>query len=212
MPGPATAIEARPVLDAGNAFASTSSGPIRVADFRPATVFTPEEHDAALAELARRAGPATEGVVVRVNESFGGVRAELNALAGGQASNRVMLLAHQAQRAQLAVELQAQVSAVEHGRFAGGDDKPKVTEALSKGLRNMVGMCAFAADLLNKAHAAATEEGAGKKPDATAQLLTAIGVGSSELDSRSPVDPPGGVAKGPPTPSIPPLSQQTESE
>jgi hypothetical protein len=166
-------------------------------------VFTTEDHDKALADLARRAGPATEGVVVRVNESFSAVRAELNVLAGGQASNRVMLLAHTAQRAQLAVELHSQVSAVEHGRFASGDDKPKVTEALSKGLRNMVGMCAFAADLLNKAHAAAAEEGKARKGSATDQLFATLGVAGTEVVDQSPDRTPGGGKTGSSPISIP---------
>ena len=207
VPGHATAIQDRTNLIDGAAVVSTPQGALRVVDCRPPTVFSAAEHDAALADLARRAGPATEGVVVRVNESFSAVRAELNELAGGQASSRVMLLSHTAQRAQLAVELHAQVSAVEHGRFASGEDKTKQLEALSKGLRNMVGMCAFAADLLNKAHAAATEEGKAKRPNAHEQLLTTLGVA---VQTSSPDRTPGVGSFGSPSASIPAPSEETE--
>ena len=169
-------------------------------DARPSAQYSIEEHDKALAELSRKAGPATEGVVERVNASFASFRTELNEAAGGQASSRVMLLSHNAQRAQLAVELQTSLSAVGHGQFAAGADKDQKQEQVSKGLRNLVGLCAFAADLVNKAFTAACEEGKSKRAalPATAQLMNAIGfAAATEVPTQSPITPPGGVEKGP---------------
>jgi hypothetical protein len=184
----------------GMAHISTPRGPVQLTSVSPKVQYSIEEHDTALAELSRKAGAATEGVVLRVNESFASFRAELNDLAGGQASSRVMLLSHNAQRAQLAVELQTSLSTVGHGQFAAGADKDQKLESVSKGLRNLVGLCAFAADLLNKAHAAAVEEGKANKPSAHDQLLTALGVA---VPTHVPDAPPGGQAIGSPPASIP---------
>lgn len=204
MPGHATPAAVEPMLAPGLAHVSGGGEERRaltLLDARPQTSFTRREEDEALEKLANVAGPATAGIVRRVSESFDAIRAELNERAGGQASDRVMTLAHNAQRAQLAVELQTTVSVSAHGRYveAGGDKGQ--TE---KGLSRLVGICAFATDLLNKAYEAAKAE-AGSKASPTDQLMARIGVGkpAREVPALSPLTPPGGDQFGSPPPSIP---------
>ncbi len=162
-----------------------------ILDARPPSHFTQREEDEALEKIAIDAGPATAGIVRRVADSFDAIRAELNEVAGGQASDRVMTLAHNAQRAQLAVELQTTVSVSAHGRYvANGGDKGQTEKGLSK----LVGICAFATDLLNKAYEAARSE-AGSRQSPTAQLMSRLGVGqpAPEVPAPSPLGPPGGA-------------------
>lgn len=205
MPALASLVtETEALLTPGMAHATSAGGPgrgVTLLDVRPPTHFTQREEDEALEKLAIDAGPATAGIVRRVSDSFDAIRAELNEVAGGQASDRVMTLAHNAQRAQLAVELQTTVSVSAHGRYvANGGDKGQTEKGLSK----LVGICAFATDLLNKAYEAARSE-AGLRQSPTAQLMTRLGVGqpAPEVPDPSPLGPPGGVAFGSLPVSIP---------
>ncbi len=178
------------LLELGHAQAGGPGRLMTLLDVRPPTSFTRREEDEALEKLATVAGPATAGIVRRVSESFDAVRAELNELAGGQASARVMTLAHNAQRTQLAVELQTTVSVSAHGRYvANGGDKGQTEKGLSK----LAGICAFATDLLNKAYEAARSEAKANQGSATQQLMTRLGHGASaKAPEVSPVRGGGG--------------------
>ena len=114
-------------------------------------LFSPEQVAKAEEELTRKAGPIVARVWERTEESFAAVRAELNQRAGGQASARVMLLAHHALRAQQALELQTLAAA-----RAFGDEQNDNTD---KHTRTQAGLAVVATDSLNKAYAAADEEG-----------------------------------------------------
>lgn len=201
-------------LDGGTLRVSGQLAPLQLLSVAPKAHFSLAEHDAALEQLSKKAGPATEAIVSRVNASFESYRRELNEAAGGQASDRVMLLAHNAQRAQLAVELQTSVSTVGYGQLAEGVDHDKKQEQVSKGLRNLVGLCAFASDLLNKAHEAALQEGRDKAKAAgspTQQLFATIGVAGP---TPAPDHTPPGVEQGAPAcpSSASPITVSGESE
>ena len=199
------ATEPEALLTPGMAHVTSAGGSghgVTLLDARPPSHFTQREEDEALEKLAIDAGPATAGIVRRVSESFDAIRAELNERAGGQASSRVMTLAHNAQRAQLAVELQTTVSVSAHGRYvANGGDKGQA----EKGLTKLVGICAFATDLLNKAYEAARAEHAANKGSATDQLMARLGHGVvAKLPTLSPDVGGGQVTSGTPSTVLPP--------
>lgn len=181
-------------------------------DARPAPVLVHElaEREGALLEHLRKAGPAVEAVATRVDAAFEVVRAELNERAGGQAATHVMLLAHNAQRAEFALELQSLVSQGAVGRHlermsGEGADKADASQA-EKGLRNLVGIAAFATDLLNKAYAAATEEGKAKRDTPVQSLMASLGIadapGPAGGGSAAVPDLTGGVGRVEATPAL----------
>lgn len=196
-------------LSGGHAQFRTKELALSVMDGRPGQ-FTQAECETALLELGRKAGAATEAISSRVDESFCAIRSELNALAGGQASARVMLLAHHAQRTELALELATSTTSVAHGAFVLGQDKLGQTD---KALRNVVGIAAFATDLLNKAYEAAQAEGKALKAKVgpAEELMSRLGVTPATGES-SEVGPllhgGGGSTLGPPPPKPPTSSRK----
>jgi hypothetical protein len=158
--------------------------------------FTPEQVEAAEKQLAERSGPVVARVRGRTEESWQRIRAELNQVAGGQASARVAVLAHHALRAHQALELQALSAGL---AFGTGD------ELAEKHMRNQAGLAIVASDALNKAYEVAREEAREQKGSPTEQLLTRIGArpGVSEVQPDSPIDPPGGSVLGPPSSPTP---------
>ncbi len=169
-------------------------------------VFALAERDSALEQLAIDAGPATEAITVKVNQSFEPIRGQLNELAGGQASPRVMMLAHHAQRVEVALELQTAISMHSVGRYIreGGESDKKAGKT-EVGLRNLAGIGAFASDLLTKAYQAAEAEGKAKaaKLGPVDELMTTLGVtvpdgGQVSKSASGPdFDPPTPSSSGP---------------
>jgi hypothetical protein len=129
--------------------------------------FTPEQVEEAERKLAEASGPVVARVRGRTEESWGKVREELNAVAGGEASARVMVLAHHALRAHQALELQALAA----GKAFGIGD-----ELAEKHMRNQAGLAVVASDALNAAYEAAREEGKTNKGSPTEQLMARLQV------------------------------------
>lgn len=161
-----------------------ASGKLILIDARPPRqLFGPEQQQEALEKLQRKAGAATAGIEAAVAEAFCALRAELNEMAGGEASATVMVMARNAELTQLAAELQASIS---KGSFGVYVDEPDNGQ-LEKGLQRLAGICAVANDLLLKAKETALAEGKAKKGSATEQLFARIGASSGS----APVSPPG---------------------
>ena len=123
----------------------------------------------------------------RTEASWQTVRAELNRLAGGAASGRVMILAHHALRAHQALELQTLAA----GQAFGVEDL-----LAEKHMRNQAGLAVVASDALNKAYEAAREEGKAGQGSATDALEVRLGVTASA--DPVPALAPGGSAVGAP--------------
>lgn len=153
--------------------------------------FTPEEVAAAEEQQVKRAGPLVIRIRERAEESWQLVRAELAARSGGEASARTTVLAHYALMANRALELQALLAEA----TAGSEGKDP-----DKAFRSLAGLSVVAADLLNKAYAAATEEGRAKaaKLEPVDALMATLGVTGAEAksDPMSPFDPPSTLAQG----------------
>lgn len=179
--------------------------------------FSPEQVEEAERKLAERSGPIVARVRCRTEESWGRVRGELNQVAGGQASARVMVLAHHALLAHQALVLQSLAA----GQAFGSGD-----ELQEKHMRNQAGLAVVASDCLNKAYEAAREEAKASQGSATDQLMSRLGVtapgqnepkatpvqGGSSVTHGSretwvaddpasvpPADGPGGMRQGAPT-------------
>lgn len=175
---------------------------LTIVDGRPVR-FSEGEVAQAEADHALRAGAQVESVRAKVAEAFQAVRADLNATAGGQASPRVMVLAHHAQLAHQALVLQSLAAEKAFGEEAKLQDNA---------LRNTAGLSVVATDALNKAYEAAREEGKAKQPTGLPGLMASIGVGQPgpgshetqrpEVRSDPPFSPPGGSTVG--SPSSPP--------
>lgn len=134
--------------------------------------FTEAEVEAAEAEQVKKAGPLVTRLKERIDESWSVVRVDLAERAGGKASIRAQLLGHYALKANMALELQALMAESLAGRDKEGSDKA---------FRSLAGLSVVAADLLNKAYAAATEEGKAKaaKLGPVDQLMTTLGVAAT---------------------------------
>lgn len=209
MAGHARSIQ--PIVEAGAQVSVPvhgQGGPVLVIDARPKRDWTPEEVRQAVEEQQRKAGALVALVRSETEATWAEIRRELNELAGGQASARVMVLAHHALRAHQALELQtllAEVAAGKHGEGQRADP--------NNGLRNQSGLSVIATQALNQAYEAAkAERVVGKSP--TAQLLERLGVGvavpesAGEVPGRSPVATPGAVDEGSPTaPLSPPTGE-----
>ncbi len=168
--------------------------------------FTPEEVAAAEAEQVKRAGPLVIRIRERAEEVWQLVRAELNARAGGEASARTSVLAHYALMSNRALELQALLAEATAG--SNGKDPDKA-------FRSLAGLSVVAADLLNKAYAAATEEGAAKAKAQSGgpvgELMGRLGVTpgvGAEVPGHVPFDRPAPVDKGAPPPKNPTSSRK----
>ena len=195
MPGPASArTDSKRSRGAEVQVLAPGQPALAVLDGR-APGFTPEQVEEAEKQLAERSGPVVARVRGRTEESWQRIRAELNQVAGGQASARVAVLAHHALRAHQALELQALSAGL---AFGTGD------ELAEKHMRNQAGLAIVASDALNKAYEVAREEAREQKGSPTEQLMTRLGV--AEARSEPPIGPPGGSVLGPPssqsTPSI----------
>ncbi len=174
--------------------------------------FTEAEIETAEREQVKRAGPLVTRMKARIDESWSVVRTDLAERAGGTVSIRAQLLGHYALKANMALELQALMAEGLAGRDKEGSDKA---------FRSLAGLSVVAADLLNKAYAAATEEGKAKaaKLGPVDQLMTTLGVqsetgGQGERSEVGPTLHGGGGSNGEPprsksTASLPlgPLSQ-----
>lgn len=164
--------------------------------------FTPEQTEAELKKFETRSGPIVALVRTRSEQSWERIRGELNAMAGGQASARVMVMAHHALRAHQALELQSLAAGL---AFGTGD------ELQEKHMRNQAGLAVVATDVLNKAYEAAREEARASQGSATDQLMQRLGVTAqasavqaSGLPTRGRVaaEPPGAEFQ-PPEPPAP---------
>ncbi len=154
--------------------------------------FTPEEIDAAEAKMVKQAGPVIARLRQRTEAIWELILAELNGKAGGQSSARTTVLAHHALRAHTALELQTMLAEVSAGQDRDGSDRA---------FRSLAGLAVVATDLLNKAYAAATEEGAAK---AKAQSGGPVGelMGRLGVTASGHEPPLGGTATGGETPGV----------
>jgi hypothetical protein len=182
--------------------------PLVLVDARPPVTWTAEEVELAVERQQKRAGALVALARERIEASWGEIRAELNQMAGGQASARVMVLAHHAMRAHSALELQVLLAEVGVGEEAKGADA---------GLRNQSGLSVIASQALNAAYDAAREEGKASRGSATDQLFGRLGVGQGRpgvdvggSQPQSPFSPPGGVGLGPPSSSTPIPPKESE--
>jgi hypothetical protein len=170
-----------------------------VLDVRPKQ-YSDEQVATAVEALAKRAGPVASLVRRRTEETWQTVRADLNAVAGGQASARAMVLAHHAMRAHQALELQSLFAEV-----AFGEEQ----ELADKHMRNQAGLAIVATDALNKAYEAAREDAKASSNPVTGlmsrlgqtapmgQGIPGAGVGvSAEAPEVSPFSMGGGIDSG----------------
>src|SRR5688572_14095679 len=97
--------------------------------------FSSEQVEEAERKLAESSGPVVARVRGRTEESWARIRSELNTVAGGEASARVMVLAHHALRAHQALELQTLAA----GKAFGMGD-----ELAEKHMRNQAGLAVVA--------------------------------------------------------------------
>lgn len=164
---------------------------LTLVDSRQPVTWTTEEVSQAVERQQKRAGALVALARERIEASWERIRAELNQIAGGQASTRVMVLAHHAMRAHSALELQTLLTEQAVGEESKGAEG---------NLRNQAGLSVVATQSLNAAYEAAREEGKAQKGSPTEQLLTRIGArpGVAEAQPRPPIDPPGGSSLGPP--------------
>jgi hypothetical protein len=170
--------------------------------------FTEAEIEKAELEQVKRAGPLVTRMKARIDESWSVVRTDLAERAGGKASIRAQLLSHYALKANMALELQALMAEGLAGRDKEGSDKA---------FRSLAGLSVVAADLLNKAYAAATEEGAAKAKAQSGgpvgELMGRLGVTPTQGESSesSPRSHGGGGSTLGPPPSKSPTSRKKGS-
>lgn len=137
------------VVDGASVRVSTQGGPIRLVDARPPTNWTVADVEDALERHKARSGPLVAFVAASVSEQWARIRSELNRIAGGQASDRVMASAYYAEQANYAVALQrTRVEA------AVGEDAKNADSAV----RDFTGLTAVAAARLNEAFDLAERE------------------------------------------------------
>lgn len=179
--------------------------PIQIVAANPPRNWTPEEVQQAVESQQQKAGPLVALVRDRIEATWSEIRRELNEAAGGQASARVMVLAHHAMRAHQALELQSLLAEVD----AGGNGRAKADP--NNGLRNQSGLSVIATQALNQAYEAARAEAKQNQGSPTQQLMSRLGVPAPrEVVPPSPVRPPGGDQVGSPPVSIPPSPEEPE--
>lgn len=179
---------------------ATQGGPIRLLDARPPTNWTVAEVEEALERHKQRSGALVAFVAASVAAQWERIRGELNRLAGGQASDRVMALAHYAEMANYAVDIQRYRLEAAVGEEAKGADAA---------VRDFTGLTAVAAQRLNEAFDLAEREG--KRGNPVDGLMTSLGVGQPvpgvptvpSPASTPAFAPGGGSTVGPPPPSKP---------
>lgn len=234
MPGHAT--EVAPIVDNGAAIRVPVLGqgaPVLVLDARPKVQWTEQELADAVEAQQRKAGALVALVRSETEAMWAEIRRELNNAAGGQASARVMVMAHHALRAHQALEVQTLLAEVAAGKSL---DELK---ADAHGQRNQSGLSVIATQALNQAYEAARAEAKQNQGSPTQQLMTRLGVGSAapkvtpvqdgsvvthgsgetqggsvppglELGTLSPLATPGGDQLGSPPVSIPPSPENPE--
>lgn len=217
MPGHAT--EVAPIVDNGAAIRVPVLGqgaPVLVLDARPKVQWTEKELADAVEAQQRKAGALVALVRSETEAMWAEIRRELNEAAGGQASARVMVMAHHALRAHQALEVQTLLAEVAAGKSL---DELK---ADVHGQRNQSGLSVIATQALNQAYEAARAEAKQNQGSPTQQLMSRLGVGAArpnvtpvqgrsaethgssgtqggsvppglELGTLSPLRPPGGV-------------------
>lgn len=199
MSGHATAVA--PIVDDGASIRVPVLGqgnPVLLIDARPKMHWTEDEVEQAVESQQKRAGALVALVRERTEATWAELRRELNEAAGGQASARVMVLAHHAMRAHQALELQSLLAEVAAGEEA---------TSAANNLRNQSGLSVIATQALNLAFEAARAEAGKAAGSPTEQLMTRLGVGrggpiSIEAPALPAPSPPGGVLIGSPPPSI----------
>lgn len=149
---------------------------MQLVDARPPVRWTEDEICQAVERQQKRAGALVALVKARVLADASVVRGELNQLAGGQASRRVAVLAHNAMLAQEALELQSLDAEV-----AAGEER----KGLEASLRSMSGLSVFASQALDKAYEAAREEGKRANPVADLRRTIGLGVNDDPVDAGS---------------------------
>lgn len=209
MPGHAT--EVAPIVDDGASIRVPVLGqgsPVLVLDARPKVEWTELEIAEAVKAQQRKAGALVALVRSETEAMWAEIRRELNEVAGGQASARVMVMAHHALRAHQALEVQTMLAEVAAGKSL--DD----LRADAHGQRNQSGLSVIATQALNQAYEAARGEANTKAATPAQQLMARLGHGARG-PSPSPDAPPGGVVVGAsPAPSSPffPKSNSEEPE
>jgi hypothetical protein len=171
----------------------------------------PSSSSPALAKLQERAGPAAREVQAQA-EVFGALfRVELQSLAGSELQPSVTALAQMAINAMATLYRAELLAGAAFGDWSEAYLDHKASTALNeradKSQRNMAGLAIVARDLLLAARAAAKEArtAAGNPVDDLSARLAA-GEAQREVLPQVPVDPPGVVSSGAPSPSIPPPS------
>lgn len=182
------------IVDGPSVRVSTQGGPIRLLDARMPTSWTLEEVEDALERHRQRSGPLVAYVAASVAAQWERIRGELNRIAGGQASDRVMALAHYAEQANYAVDLQRKRLEVAVGEEAKSADSA---------VRDFTGLTAVAAARLNEAFDLAEREAKSTNP--VTGLMARLGHGhradprvGPEVHLGVPVEGPGVVTKGAP--------------
>lgn len=186
MPGHASAIA--PIVEGASVRvpATVSSKALQLLDGRPKMHWTEAEVEEAAKEQQQKAGPLVALVRDRIEATWSEIRRELNETAGGQASARVMVLAHHAMRAHQALELQSLLAEVD----AGGNGRAKADP--NNGLRNQSGLSVIASQALNQAYEAARAEGKANQGSLADQLMAKLGHGVSAKGQAMPPDAPPG--------------------
>lgn len=165
---------------------------LHLIDARPKLRWSEAEVQQAVETQQKKAGALVALVRSEIEATWAEIRRELNQLAGGQASTRVMVLAHHAMRAHQALELQtllAEVAAGEHGEGKRADP--------NNGLRNQSGLSVIATQALNQAYEAARAE-QGSNAASPVDGLRARLRASAEVAASPPVSTGGVGSNGAP--------------
>lgn len=164
--------------------------PVLVIDARPRLEWSEAEIQQAVETQQKKAGALVALVRSETEATWAEIRRELNEVAGGRASARVMVMAHHALRAHQALELQTMLAEVAAGKTM---DELK---ADAHGQRNQSGLSVIATQALNQAYEAARSE-AGNRSSPTEQLMNRIGVGrGTPVSAEGPALPARGVPGG----------------
>lgn len=181
----ARTVAAAEVVEGASVRVLTAGRPISLLDVRMPEQWGAEEVAAALQQHRDRSGPLVAYVRARHDEQWAELRRDLNRAAGGQASARVMALAHFAQRCSLLSEIQqarAEQFAGEEGKGADG------------AIRDAAGLASVAAARLNDAYTQAEREAANRpdRPQGRAGLLEMLGhaepAGSDDPGQSGPTE------------------------
>lgn len=210
--GGAKRVEHALEIASGTVSAVAQSGAVALLDCRlPSEIAAANQ--AALEQFKRRAAPFYAAIRTGAEQYGEFLRAELNALAGGEAPPSVMALA------QAAIDAHANCQLAQHivGHATGDlealpDEKQQGRRLeITQLQRTAMGLDVAFTDLVRRATEAARAE-AGKRTSATDQLMARLGHGQlrREVAALSPLQPPGGVAIGAPHAPLPTPSGDSE--